>query len=65
MAFTTEHFAAANKNTIEALLTLANGAQRTWFVAQADPQLARKPVANGVSRQALPDYLRSATITRR
>jgi phasin family protein len=26
MAFTTEHFAAANKNTIEALLTLANTA---------------------------------------
>ncbi|ATP18817.1 MULTISPECIES: PilZ domain-containing protein [Sphingobium] len=35
------------------------------FDAPIDPQLARKPVANGVSRQALPDYLRSATITRR
>jgi hypothetical protein len=39
--------------------------RKVAFDAPIDPQLARKPVANGVSRQALPDYLRSATITRR
>ncbi|WHO40549.1 PilZ domain-containing protein [Sphingobium sp. AP49] len=35
------------------------------FDAPIDPQLARKPVAVGVSRQALPDYLRTSPITRR
>lgn len=35
------------------------------FDAPIDPQLARKPVANGVSRKALPDYLRSSYVPRR
>lgn len=35
------------------------------FDAPIDPQLARKPVSGGASRQALPDYLRTARIPQR
>lgn len=35
------------------------------FDAPIDPQLARKPVKVGESRQALPDYLRTAKLARR
>lgn len=35
------------------------------FDVPIDPQLARKPVKVGESRQALPDYLRSTKLARR